>query len=91
MLYSLSAMTSYGHVGLYLESRWANDGCVGGIEWNAPFRADDGILIRHDPKGLAHRKPGTGATLLSNVSGNPHRAEGLASQRTGEQTEKQRG
>ena len=42
----------------------ANDGGVGGIERNATFRADYSIPVRHDPKGLAHRKPGTGTTPL---------------------------
>jgi hypothetical protein len=56
MLYSLSAITSYGHANLFLEEPTATDGCFGGVKWDASVRADHRLSVRHDSEGLAAGK-----------------------------------
>ena len=56
MLYSLSAMTTYGHANPYLKDQWQLMGAFGSTKRDVALRADDGISVRHDPKGLAARQ-----------------------------------
>ena len=56
MLYSLSAMTSYGHANLYLKDQWQLMGALEALKWDAAFWTDDCILIRDDPRGLGRGK-----------------------------------
>ena len=53
MLYSLSAITSYGHANLFLERAMAADGCSGGAERDASVWADHCLSVRYDSEGLA--------------------------------------
>ena len=55
MLYSLSAMTTYGHATVYLEARW--ELMVRRIfERHIAVRSNDRVSVRHDPRGLGLRK-----------------------------------
>ena len=45
MLYSLSAMTSYGHVGLYLESQWQMMGALEALNGMLLFRLTTAFLF----------------------------------------------
>ena len=53
MLYSLSAITSYGHAPVFLELRLANDGSPGGAQRNDAIRTDYRLSVQDDPAGLA--------------------------------------
>jgi hypothetical protein len=55
MLYSLSAMTTYGHAKLVSRESLAVDGRFGGVRRHAAIRDNDGFSVRHNPEGLATR------------------------------------
>jgi hypothetical protein len=52
MLYSLNAMTTYGHESISLAPPWQMMG-LGGAERGAAVRADDRLSVRDDPGSLA--------------------------------------
>jgi hypothetical protein len=56
MLYSLSAMTSYGHANLFLKRALATDGPSWGAKRDASLRADHRFFVHHDSEGLAAGK-----------------------------------
>src|ERR1700719_2810971 len=67
MLYSLSALTTYGHANLYLKAQWQLMGALEALDRNAALRANHGVSFRNDPKGLAPRDEGT-----SPLTSSPH-------------------
>jgi hypothetical protein len=67
MLYSLSAITSYGHANLFLEEQWQTDGCSGGAERDASVRTDHRLSVCHDSEGLAAGKQRTAPEVLSGM------------------------
>jgi hypothetical protein len=62
MLYSLSAITSYGHANLYLEPHWQMMGALEAL--NVVVRTDDRLSVRDDPGGLAAWKQNPSSTPL---------------------------
>ena len=55
MLYSLSAMTSYGHASLFLEDRWQLMGALEALNGALLFGLTTAFLVRDDPGGLGHQ------------------------------------
>jgi hypothetical protein len=53
MLYSLSAITSYGHAGLYLLPRWQLMGAPGGAQRSHAVRPDDRFPLHGRAKRIA--------------------------------------
>ena len=58
ILYSLGALTTFGHSELFLAAHWRLMGVSGGAEWHDPVRAHDGVSLRHDPARVARRSGG---------------------------------
>ena len=56
MLYSLNAMTSYGHTNLAVGRPLAAHGRDGGSQRGAPFRVEHRFPLRRDSKGLVFRR-----------------------------------
>jgi hypothetical protein len=67
MLYSLSAMTSYGHANLFLEEDWKLMGALEGAKRDVSLRADHRLSVRHDSEGLAAGKQRTAPEVLSGM------------------------
>jgi hypothetical protein len=59
MLYSLGAMTTYGHAGLFFGSPMATYGSFGGTERDASVRADHRLHVLRDSKSMAAGKQRT--------------------------------
>ena len=55
LLYSLSAITTYGHSEVYSGQPLAAHGRAGSFERHHPDRPDHGLYVRHDSAGLADR------------------------------------
>ena len=60
MLYSLSAMTSYGNSGTTLPDKMAHDGGLGSSQRNAPVRSDHCFLVRNDTESPTYRRNANG-------------------------------
>ena len=77
ILYSLSAVTTYGHASALLAVHWRLLGALEALEWDAAVRADHGLSFRPDPGGLAARQPagpragvgGTGGGMCTEPDG----------------------
>ena len=65
MLYSLSAITSYGHANLFLEAHWAAHGIAGGAERMAALPADHRLLF-----GMIEKVRSLGGQGIGNRRGN---------------------
>ena len=59
MLYSLSAMTTYGHAGLFLEARWQLMGPLEALNGMLLFGLTTAYMYRRDSQGVAAGKQRT--------------------------------
>jgi hypothetical protein len=56
MLYSLTAMTSYGHANLFLGAQWQMMGALEALNGNASSWADHGLSVLDDPEDLTNSR-----------------------------------
>ena len=68
MLYSLSALTSYGHANVFLASHWQMMGALESLNGMLLFGLDHGLSLLHDPARLASRQQGPALALVTSMT-----------------------
>jgi hypothetical protein len=67
-LYSLNAMTTYGHAGLYLEKHWQFLGGVRSAGWDVAVWSDHRLSLRYHPEDSMNSKADAGQDLRKRQS-----------------------